>query len=304
LAPGIPKEVHWAYDPRGIEQIGCVYTAQGFEFDYVGVIWGPDLAYDSTNEAWRGNREASHDQVVRGSGERFIDLVKNTYRVLLSRGLKGCYVYFMDNGTETYIRNRCEGLGGAFPAAETLPAAKPARESAKVSAVLRLLPANVRVLPRREVRPYVNAVPLLDLNIAAGHFSGEQPVLDDEIEWVQLPETFNIGPDVFIAQVVGESMNRRIPNGAWCVFRANPVGSRQGKVVIVEHRQISDADTGSRVTVKIYESEKVSSVEGEWRHSRIVLKPDSTASHYRPIVLEPQEGGDLRVVAELVAVLG
>lgn len=43
LAPGIPKSDFWASDPRGIEQVGCVYTAQGFEFDYVGVIFGPDL---------------------------------------------------------------------------------------------------------------------------------------------------------------------------------------------------------------------------------------------------------------------
>jgi len=302
LAPGIPKEVHWAYDPRGIDQIGCVYTAQGFEFDYVGVIWGPDLVYESSKEAWSGNREASHDRVVRGSRERFVELVKNTYRVLLSRGLKGCYVHFMDKDTETFVRNRCEGLGGAFPAAELALSRKPKLKTEDLPAESRSLPPNVRVLPRREVRPYVNAVPLFDLKIAAGHFSGEQQVLDDKIDWVQLPDTFKIGSGVFVAQVVGESMNRRIPNGSWCVFRANPAGSRQGRVVVVEHRQISDADTGSRVTVKVYQSEKAPSDVGEWRHSRIVLNPDSTDLHYLPIVLEPEEADNLKVIAELVAV--
>jgi hypothetical protein len=82
------------------------------------------------------------------------------------------------------------------------------------------------------------------------------------------------------------------------------VGARGGKVVLVEHRQISDADTGSRVTVKVYESEKVPADEGEWRHGRIVLRPDSTLSGYRPITLEPREAENLRVIAELVAVLG
>ena len=305
LARGIPKEVHWAYDPRGIEQIGCVYTAQGFEFDYIGVIWGPDLVYDSSNETWRGIKNASHDRVVKGSKERFVDLVKNTYRVLLSRGLKGCYVHFMDQGTETFIRNRCEGLGGTGSVSTPKLPRKPRSSVTEEPTASRSLPPNVHILPHREVRPFVNAIPLLNLKIAAGHFSGEQQVLGEETEWVQLPDMFNMGPGVFVAQVVGESMNRRIPNGAWCLFRANPMGSRQGKVVVAEHRHISDVDTGSRVTVKIYQSDKVeSNEEGGWRHSRIVLKPDSTDERYQPIVLEPGEADSLKVVAELIAVLG
>lgn len=56
-------------------------------------------------------------------------------------------------------------------------------------------------------------------------------------------------------------MNRRIPNGAWCLFRANPTGSR--KVVFVQHRSIEDQDTGWSYTVKIYASEKVASDDGE-----------------------------------------
>jgi DUF2075 family protein len=108
LAPGIPKASLWAYDPNGIEQIGCVYTAQGFEFDYVGVIFGPDLVYDPKSASWRGVREHSSDRVVKRSKEHFTDLVKNTYRVLLSRGIKGCYVYFMDEGTRNFFRSRME----------------------------------------------------------------------------------------------------------------------------------------------------------------------------------------------------
>lgn len=108
LAPGIPKESLWAYDPRGLEQVGCIYTAQGFEFDYVGVIWGPDLRYDLDSGQWVGDSKASFDTTVKRSGEQFVDLVRNTYRVLLTRGLKGCYVYFMDKDTERYVRTRME----------------------------------------------------------------------------------------------------------------------------------------------------------------------------------------------------
>ena len=108
LAPGIPKAHHWAYDDGGIDQIGCVYTAQGFEFDYVGVIFGLDLKYNMDKQQWEGFTENSYDHVVKRSGDKFIDLVKNTYRVLLSRGMKGCYVHFMDKDTERFFRSRME----------------------------------------------------------------------------------------------------------------------------------------------------------------------------------------------------
>ena len=108
LAPGIPKATLWADDPNGIDQVGCVYNAQGFEFDYVGVIFGPDLRYNFDSQRWEGHPENSHDPTVRSSKDRFVDLVKNTYRVLLSRGMKGCYIHFMDKDTERFFRSRIE----------------------------------------------------------------------------------------------------------------------------------------------------------------------------------------------------
>lgn len=108
LAPGIPDASLWATDPNGINQIGCVYNIQGFELDYVGVIWGKDLVYDFDTQDWVGNKKESADQVVKRSREKFADLVKNTYRVLLSRGIKGCYIHFMDRDTERFIRSRME----------------------------------------------------------------------------------------------------------------------------------------------------------------------------------------------------
>jgi DUF2075 family protein len=108
LARGIPKAVHWAHDPNGIDQVGCIYTAQGFEFDFVGVIFGKDLRYDLDKQQWIGDPSESYDSVVRKSKGRFLDLVKNTYRVLLSRGMKGCYVCFLDKDTERFFRSRIE----------------------------------------------------------------------------------------------------------------------------------------------------------------------------------------------------
>lgn len=107
MKKGIPKSQFWAYDPNGIDQVGCVYTAQGFEFDYAGVIFGKDLVYNPDNSSWEGLSENSYDSQLKGSVD-FLQLVKNTYRVLLSRGMKGCYVYFADKETEKFFRSRIE----------------------------------------------------------------------------------------------------------------------------------------------------------------------------------------------------
>lgn len=108
LGPGIPKSNFWASDAGGVNQVGCVYTAQGFEFDYVGIIFGRDLRYDWDQNSWVGDRTQSFDTVVKRSRDQFIDLVKNTYRVLFTRGIKGCYVHFMDEGTRRFFQSRME----------------------------------------------------------------------------------------------------------------------------------------------------------------------------------------------------
>ncbi len=110
LAAGIPRSNFWASQAGGLEQVGCIYTAQGFEFDYAGIIFGLDLRYDWDQQTWVGDRTQSHDSVVRRSGDKFVDLVKNTYRVLFTRGMKGCRVYFMDEGTKRYFQSRFQNV--------------------------------------------------------------------------------------------------------------------------------------------------------------------------------------------------
>lgn len=110
LANGIPPADLWATDPGGVNQVGCIYTAQGFEVDYIGVIWGKDLAYDLDGQSWVGNKQESHDRSVRQSKSDFLELIKNTYRVLLSRGMIGCYVCFLDRDTERFVRSRMDLL--------------------------------------------------------------------------------------------------------------------------------------------------------------------------------------------------
>jgi len=167
-------------------------------------------------------------------------------------------------------------------------------------------------VPVEQVRPFVNAVPVYDLKVAAGRFSDPQVVAEvpqheevenpESFEWVSLDGSVKPAPGLFVAQVLGESMNRRIPNGAWCLWRLDPAGSCQGKVVLAEHGDIDDSDLGS-YTVKLYESEKEATDDGSWRHTRITLKPDSTDATYQPLVFEDLGEGELRIIAELVKVL-
>jgi DUF2075 family protein len=106
--PGYVKWFEWAYRPEGIKQVGCIYTAQGFEFDYIGVIIGNDLRYDPHTDSLTGDISASKDPMLKRDVQTFDMHVKNIYRTLLTRGMKGCYVYFTDKGTEDFFRNRME----------------------------------------------------------------------------------------------------------------------------------------------------------------------------------------------------
>lgn len=115
LAKGVPKAVHWATDPGGINQVGCVYTAQGFEFDYVGVIVGPDLRPESRTGRLEGQKDGSADPGVKGPPEKCSELIRRAYRVLLSRGIEGCYVYFIDRETRRFFRERMEAGGAESP---------------------------------------------------------------------------------------------------------------------------------------------------------------------------------------------
>lgn len=100
---GYVRWYEWAYKPEGIKQVGCIYTAQGFEFDYIGVIIGPDLIYNKETGKIETNRTASKDPVLLRYQENFDSYVRNIYRVLMSRGMKGCYVYVCDQDLRNYL---------------------------------------------------------------------------------------------------------------------------------------------------------------------------------------------------------
>ncbi len=206
----------------------------------------------------------------------------------MSRGMKGCYVWCVDEETNAWLR---EAAGQSFlGVGEGVQAGAEAEEE---------LP--FRVLEAEEAAGSDRAVPLYEMAVAAGVFSGEQVV--EEPTWVELPEAFRGGEGLFVARVVGESMNRRVPSGSWCLFRARPAGTRAGKVVLVQVGGITDPEWGGRYTLKVYGSEVVRGRDGEER-KRVVLRPDSTEGRFGAIALEGDGDEDFQVLAEWVAVIG
>ena len=114
IPKGYVKWYEWAYKPEGIKQVGCIYTAQGFEFDYVGVIIGPDLYYDENSHKVETKKTATCDTKLRQSGESFDEYVRNIYRVLMSRGMKGCYVYCCDEPLRDYLKAQLNKSNAPF----------------------------------------------------------------------------------------------------------------------------------------------------------------------------------------------
>lgn len=99
----------WAINPSSFEEVGCIHTAQGLEFDYVGVLIGKDLRYDDiTNKIVIDKSQISKDDKssgIRNCGEALgRQLIKNTYKTLLTRGQKGCYIYCEDKALSKYIK--------------------------------------------------------------------------------------------------------------------------------------------------------------------------------------------------------
>ncbi|MEU9098022.1 DUF2075 domain-containing protein [Streptomyces sp. NPDC048361] len=102
---GAPPSSLWATDPAGFGQVGCVYTAQGFEYDWSGVIMGPDLVWRT--DRWMVDRTASRDPAfTKATPDEDVDrLVRNTYKVLLTRGMVGTVVYSTDPETRDKLRS-------------------------------------------------------------------------------------------------------------------------------------------------------------------------------------------------------
>ena len=275
----------WLIGEKSIDQIGCIHTCQGLELDYVGVIVGPDLSYKNNRVVTDGLKRSPNDQSLKGfrsmlasrpqEAQQAADaIIKNTYRTLMTRGMKGCYVYFCDKALAEHFRE--------------LMAEKPTEEKS-----LRIEP-----VVNDDVR-YIDFLPVYSIKAACGYFGEGEDV--SELGWIEVEGMGRLNRNMFVVQASGHSMEPKINDGDFCVFRANPAGSRQGKIVLVQHHNFYDSDYFGAFSIKEYSSAKSYDEFGNWQHEKIELLPLN--KDYNPIIINAEEADDFRVIGELVGVI-
>ncbi|WP_339856690.1 DNA/RNA helicase domain-containing protein [Pseudohongiella acticola] len=267
----------WINAAGSATEVGCIHTTQGYDLNYAGIIFGREIGYDKTKGEIIIRPELYFDRNGKQSitdPDQLKRYILNIYKTIMLRGIRGTFVYACDPDFREYL-------------ARHIP-----REITQ--------PVNVVELPQVKVQPYVNAVPLYSLLPAAGSFSEQQQAEIDD--WIVLPDGERADKSLFACKVQGESMNRIIPNGAVCLFRTDQGGSRNGKIVLVEHSDSIDDDSGSHYAVKEYES--IKSEDGDaWAHQRILLKPRSSDPAFETLVLSEDDTSRYRVVGEFLRVL-
>jgi len=263
-------------------EVGCIHTTQGYDLNYAGIIFGHEITYNKELDKIEIIGQNYFDRNGRAGikdPEKLKEYIINIYKTIMYRGIKGTFVYACNPDLREYFSKH---LKTVKPAGEILREPK------------------FKILDFDSVKPYQNSIPLVNIQAAAGNFSDVQS--HSELDWIEPP--FGIFPrkGYFVCKVVGESMNKRIPNGSYCLFKQDEGGSRNGQIVLVESSNIRDSDFGSGYTVKEYHSNKTIA-NGEWRHDSIVLKPLSTNEEYSDIVLYAEDLIDFKVVGIFVKVI-
>lgn len=267
----------WINKPGAQAEVGCIHTTQGYDLNYAGVIFGKEIRYDLNSKSIVVDKDSYFDRTGSQGIKDQTELqryIVNIYRTIMLRGIRGTFVYACDEELREYFRQHIPRHASTIERPASVPVA--------------------------DLKPYVNAVPLFDLQVAAGDFSNAQ--VAEQQDWVAVPEGVRVKEGMFACRVLGESMNCVIPNGALCLFQSDRGGSRNGKTVLVECTDSIDAESGSRYTVKVYQSAKIEDEQG-WRHTRIELKPNSRDDSFKVLELSEEQARDYRVVGEFVCLI-
>ncbi|MBT5827303.1 MAG: DUF2075 domain-containing protein [Alphaproteobacteria bacterium] len=261
----------WINSDNAINEVGCIHTVQGYDLNYCAIIFGNEISYDPISKKIFIKPEYYFDKNGKKSIKDPKDLksyIINIYKTIMLRGIKGTYIYACDENLQKYF----ETYINKFQSKISIPDI---------------------VFLTYDIKPFINAIPFYDLRASAGSFSELQQI--DEMQWVKAPDNFKINKDYFICQIVGESMNKIIPNGSYCIFSKDSGGSRNGKIVLVESSNIQDSDFGSSYTVKEYHSTKYADEDG-FEHRSITLKPKSYDSSFANLELTNDELETFKVV--------
>ena len=279
------EKTPWIIGETSVDQIGCIHTCQGLELDYVGIIVGKDMRYENNKIITDVTQRSKHDQSVKGfksllkkDKEQALqdadEIIKNTYRTLMTRGMKGCYVYFCDQALAQHFMSQLQ----------------PQQEEKK----------EIRIEPEvNDNVKYIDFLPLYSIKAACGYF-GEGDIVD-ELGWIKVEGLGKLNRNMYVVQAVGRSMEPAIYHNDYCVFRANPAGSRQGKIVLIQHHNFYDADYAGGYSIKTYSSKKKFDELGNWEHEEIVLTPKNP--DYNPIIINEEDAEEFRIIGEFAGII-
>jgi len=150
-----------------------------------------------------------------------------------------------------------------------------------------------------EADRFTTYLPLYTIRAACGYF-GEGEQVEDE-GWIKANGIGKLSKGMYVVRAVGHSMEPRIHDGDYCVFQANPAGSRQGTIVLAQHRGYFDEDNAGAFSIKEYHSTKSYDEYGSWQHEKIVLKPFNR--DYNPIELTPEDIDTFRIIGGFVGII-
>ena len=268
----------WINSDGAINEVGCIHTTQGYDLNYSGIIFGNEISFNPETKEIIVKEENYFDKNGKQSIKDPKELkafILNIYKTIMLRGIKGTYIYVCDPLLKAHFES-------------FVPKYKTNHVEIKT------------LFKTENIKPFENSIPLYSLKVAAGEFGELQQV--EDVEWLNIPEKIKPSKDLFACQVIGESMNKVIPNGALCLFRKYSGGSRNGQIVLVENTNMHDFDFGSCYTVKEYESKKYEDEDG-WKHQSIILKPLSTDSSYKNILLEDEDMNTFKVIGTFECVI-
>jgi phage repressor protein C with HTH and peptisase S24 domain len=200
----------------------------------------------------------------------------------------GCYVYFCDKEVEVFFRKHISG-DPEF------------KMGLRVSDIVSKEEED-RIKIEREIEEHLKFteyLPVYSMEAACGYFGEGKPV--EQQGWIKVQGSFRLGRNMFVVRAAGHSMEPKIKDGDYCIFRLPVGGSRINKIVLVQHNQISDPETGGKYTIKKYSSKKKYSEDGSWEHEEIVLVPSN--SNYTPILVPVSEGDGFMVIGEFVGIV-
>jgi DUF2075 family protein len=273
----------WINSKNAAKEIGCIHTTQGYDLNYVGVIFGKEISYNPETNEINIHPEHFHDKKTKaGIKDKAVlrQYILNIYQNMLYRGMKGVFVYACDPALRTYLKQH---IRSHTPQEATF-----------------LQKQEIRII-RDEKAPEGNYTAFYDISAAAGNFSNSQQ--SAIAGWVAIPEKYrHAASDYFACRVIGESMNQIIPSGSLCLFKKYQGGSREGLIILAAHYEIQDADFGAGYTVKEYHSIKTIS-DDTWQHQSITLQPLSDDNNHSPILLSSSASEELVTVGVFVCVL-